>query len=119
MTVRTSEQFALRCCGLTLGIGLMLPDISWLRPLGLLVVVAADNFLRFEPKTSMSPARLFVILVLIMSMVLLELASWDSSAQHNIAPKPWFAVLLVAIWVWGLTTDYRKWKVAKKEMPDA
>jgi hypothetical protein len=43
MDKSTTFQFVTRCCILTLGAGLMLPDIPWLRPLGLLIIVAAER----------------------------------------------------------------------------
>ena len=113
--IKTSEQFALRCCVVTLGVGLMLPEISWLRPLGLLVLTAGTMLFRFESKASMGLGRLFILLALIMAQVLLGLESWGRQALQSIVPAPWFAVLIIGIWVHGLIADYRKWKAIKKD----
>ena len=113
MNNRLTECFVLRSCSATLGIGLMLPNIDWLRPLGLLIVIACAYGFRYPSEKSVGLNGFFTLLVLIIFQVVLALVR--PSTQSSITPSPIFTTLLVVIWLCGLITEYRKWRSAERQ----
>jgi hypothetical protein len=108
MDTSTPVQFALRCCVLTLGIGLMLPDISWLRPLGLLVVIIAGYLPGGEVKNP-KRSRFYVLLALIMAQVALGVLQSHRESKHPDAIfNQIFDIWIVAFWAWAMISDFRK-----------
>lgn len=108
MKKASASEFALRWCVFTLGVGLMLPEVPWLRPLGLLVVFAAG----YLPGQELMPPkfpRFFVLLGLIMAQVVMGIMDSDRAEQRHFRPHARWVIIMIVIWAWSLFEDYKKW----------
>jgi len=90
----------------------MLPNIPWLRPLGLLVVIAAERLPGGE-MTDSKPSRYNTILFLIMAQVMLGLWQSDREQKRFSANDELFDVIIVLIWAWSLISEFRKRRAQK------
>lgn len=99
-------RFALTLSLLTAGLGLMLVGMSWLTFLGLALVVFSDSYMsRRQPK----PMALWVCL----AGVVLGLMR-GSRAFSRTPPEWWDATVLVGVWLWGVFSEFRRWREERK-----
>jgi len=121
MNTSSPFQFALRCCVFTVGVGLMLPQIPWLLPLGLLVVIAAGYMPGGDMKTPKF-SRLFTLLVLIMAQVMLGVWQSTGGSPHSVRSGVLgllYDIVLLVMWAQALLSDYRKWRSERLTSDDA
>ncbi len=94
---------------LTIGVVLMMLNVSWLTFLGLALVFFAGYY---SPQGQVSQKAILLCLV---GAVFSLLAGGNPLVPEPYeAWRPLYLLMLCGVWVWGLASEYRAWRAGKQ-----
>jgi hypothetical protein len=106
----TAKQLVLTLTGMTIGVGLMLPEIDLLTALGLAIVFATGPLASTEEQTAKRLGSVFIGLGLCMLLVVLSVWGGDVLAPRKGGPDTWYLVGLIVTWFVCSLWEYWKWR---------
>ena len=107
--MKSSFAFGVYCVALTGGIILAMPEIPWLRPLGLLVIFAAWALLRDEEWIVDWLPWLGSAAFAAVGIAFLNLTAPHHDVLGNIRPSMGSALNLVGVWLFCMYQKFRWW----------
>jgi hypothetical protein len=107
--MKSNLAFGVYCVALTGGVILAMPDVAWLRPLGLLVIFAAWALFRDEERIVDWLLWLGSAAFAAVGIAFLNLTAPLHDVLGNIRPSMESALNLVGIWLLCMYQKFRWW----------
>lgn len=107
-----AAQFAIYALLLSLGVALMLVHIPWLMLLGLALIVLSPfvSARRQDTGRRITPFLLFAAGAILFTLI-------DRDMFVRTPVEPWYVVVLVIVWTWGITQELLRWRAVRKNPP--
>jgi hypothetical protein len=96
---------------MTVGVGLLLPNIPLLTALGFVVLIVSNRLGATEQEAGRRVLRLFFMLACAMAIVLHTIYGGDGLTRRETGPHTWLVMLLLVGWALGMAVEYRRWRL--------